>query len=322
MRKTVESSGIEGIAMSEKEPQQKPKHENDYEQRSRQRRRKYGYFLGCVMPVKMPWAEKATFLVARHLGLDFDYMKEIVCCVRPGVWKALNPDWWLILTGQNLATAERQKIIMVDSCNGCYISHYECLEELKGEPEKMEMVNRALRGAGLSLRGDLEVRHFLEVLYEDVGMEKIRKSVVRPLNLRVMRHVGCHARVHGDRLPNYFDEILQATGVEVIDTPYDRTCCGLLLYLSDPTTSIFKRSGIKMETAMEERADGLTIICSGCYDQFERTAKVYREERGVDFKTPVVHLSELLALSFGYKPEDFGMVYRRPIPVNGIIEKL
>jgi len=295
---------------------------NRQEKRLDERRRRYGYFLGCVMPVKMPWAEKATFLVARHLGLDFGYLRETVCCVRPGVWKPLNPDWWLTLTSQNLATAEMQDVIMVDSCNGCYISHYECLEELKEDPGKMEMVRGALRNAGLSLRGDVEVRHFLEVLYEDVGMERIRRSVVRPLNLRVTRHVGCHARVHGDRLPNYFDEVLLATGVEVIDTPYDRTCCGLLLYLSDPVTSIFKRAGIKMERAMEEGADGLAIICSGCYDQFERTVKVYKDERGVDLKTPVVHLSELLAFSFGYRPEDFGMAQRRPIPVTGIIEKL
>ncbi|MCQ5363042.1 MAG: CoB--CoM heterodisulfide reductase iron-sulfur subunit B family protein [Candidatus Methanomethylicia archaeon] len=296
-------------------------HQHNHQHQQTQRQ-KYGYFLGCVMPAKMPWAEKATFLVARHLGLDFDYMKETVCCVRPGVWKPLNPDWWLILTGQNLATAEMQKIIMVDSCNGCYISHYECLEELKGEPEKMEMVNRALKGAGLSLRGNLEIRHFLEVLYEDVGIERIRRSVVRPLKLRVTRHIGCHARVHGDRLLNYFDEVLRATGVEIVDTPYDRACCGLLLYLSDPATSIFRRAGIKLERAMEEKADGLVIICSGCYDQFERAVRVYKEERGVDLKSPVVHLSELLALSFGYRPEDFGMVYRRPIPVTGIIEKL
>jgi len=85
---------------------------------------KYGYFLGCVMPVKMPWAEKATMTVSKHLGLDFDYMKETLCCVRPGVWKAMNPDWWLSVTAQNLANAEKQGITIVDTCNGCWISHY------------------------------------------------------------------------------------------------------------------------------------------------------------------------------------------------------
>lgn len=286
------------------------------------KRKKYGYFLGCVMPTKMPWAEKATFIVAKHLGLDFDYMKETLCCIRPGVWKSINYNWWLILTSQNLAIAEMQNINIVDSCNGCYVSHYECLEDLKKDPKKMEMVNNALKKVGLSLRGELEVFHFLEVLYEDVGIEKIRRNVVRPLKLRMIRHAGCHSRIHGNRFPNYFDEILTTIGVEIIETPYDRMCCGLLLYLADPVTSILKRAGIKIEIAMKENADGCVLICSGCYDQFERVVKFYKEEKGINIEHPVVHLSELLALSFGYKPEDFGMQCARPVPVTKIIEKL
>jgi len=283
---------------------------------------KYGYFLGCVMPAKMPWAEKATILVSKHLGLDFDYMKETLCCVRPGVWKAMNPDWWLTLTSQNLANAEKQGIILVDSCNGCWISHFECLEELKQEPEKMAMINKNLSKIGMKLEGSVKVKHFLEVLYEDVGIEKIKANVKRPLNLRIMRHLGCHARKKGDEfLPRYFDEILKAIGVEIIDTPYDKTCCGLLLYFGDPDSAIFERVGRKMKTAMDLGVDAYAIICSGCYDQFERGVKVMKEEQGVTLEVPIVHFSELLALAFGYKPEDFGMEYCRPIPTTRLIEK-
>ncbi|MDI9643724.1 MAG: CoB--CoM heterodisulfide reductase iron-sulfur subunit B family protein [Candidatus Verstraetearchaeota archaeon] len=283
---------------------------------------KYGYFLGCVMPAKMPWAEKATFLVSKHLGLDFDYLKESLCCVRPGVWKAINPDWWLTLTSQNLANAEKQNVVIVDSCNGCYISHYECLQELKEDPEKLEMVNRNLEKAGMKLALKTDVKHFLQVLYEDVGIARIKKAVVNPLNIRIMRHIGCHARKHDERFPNYFDEILKATGVEIVDTPYDKTCCGLLLYFSDPNSSIFHRIGAKMQTAKELNIDAYALICSGCYDQFERAVKIYKEEKGIVFETPIVHFSELLALAFGYKPEDFGMMYCRPIPPTKLIQKL
>ncbi|MDD1776329.1 MAG: CoB--CoM heterodisulfide reductase iron-sulfur subunit B family protein [Candidatus Methanomethylicus sp.] len=285
---------------------------------------KYGYFLGCVMPAKMPWAEKATMLVSKHLGLDFGYMKETLCCVRPGVWKAVNPDWWLSITAQNLANAEKQGIVMVDTCNGCYVSHYEAIQELHEEPEKMKMVNEHLVKAGMDpLKGTVRVRHYLELLYEDVGMKKIKANVVNPLTgIKIMRHVGCHARKRGDILPNYFDEILKATGVEIIDTPYDKTCCGLLLYFSDSNQSILDRIGKKMLTAKELNVDAYAIICSGCYDQFDRAVKVYKDEKGIAFDTPIVHFSELLALAFGYKPEDFGMMYCRPIPTTKLIDKL
>jgi heterodisulfide reductase subunit B len=290
---------------------------------------KYGYFLGCVMPAKMPWGEKSTFLVAKKLGLNWDYMKETLCCVRPGVWKTLDPDTWLTLTGQNLALAEKQGITLVDSCNGCWISHYEALEEILDEPEKMEMVKKHLEKVGLEFNGSVKVKHFLQVLYEDVGIEKIKKNVVRPLtNVRLMRHIGCHARKLGnDVLPRYFDEILKATGVQLVDTPYDTMCCGLLVYFSDPRISIYRNVFKKFKYANDLAVDGIAIICSGCYDQFDRGIKVLQEEgdptgQVAEFDIPVIHISELLALAFGYKPEEFGMDVMRTVSPTKLLGKI
>lgn len=290
---------------------------------------KYGYFLGCVMPAKMPWAEKATFLVANKLGLNWDYMKETLCCVRPGVWKTLDPDTWLTMTGQNLALAEKQGVTLVDSCNGCWISHYEALEELKDEPEKMEMVKEHLRKANINFQGTVKVKHFLQVLYEDVGIKKIKANITNPLtNVRVMRHVGCHGRKLGDDvLPRYFDEILKATGVQIVNTPYDSMCCGLLVYFSDPKIAIYRNVFKKFKFAQDLAVDGIVVICSGCYDQFDRGVKVLQEEGDpageiTEFDIPVLQLSEILALAMGYKPEDFGMDVFRTVSPTKLIAKI
>ncbi len=291
--------------------------------------KRYGYFLGCVMPVKMPWAEKAVMLVARHLGLYFDYLRSTTCCIRPGVWKALDYNAWLTLTSYNLALAEEQKVILVDSCNGCWISHYEALQELREDPEKRELVASYLKGVGKPFPEHVEVRHFLQVLYEDVGLEEIKRRVKRRLNFKATRHIGCHARKLGDDvLPRYFDETLEALGVEIVDTPYDRMCCGLLLFLADPERSVYERIERKLNRAYDLGVDLCAMICSGCYDQFDRAIRILRREaeaRGVAPKAcsvPVVHLAELLALAFGYKPEDFGMQRFRCTPVDSLLDKL
>jgi len=290
---------------------------------------KYGYFLGCVMPAKMPWAEKATMMIAKHLDLDFDYLKETLCCVRPGVWKTVDPNAWLTLTAQNLALAEKQQVTLVDSCNGCWQSHYEAWEELKDEPEKMEMVRRNLDKAGLHYDGTVQVKHFLQVLYEDVGIDTIKKNVKRPLNIRVLRHVGCHARKLGnDRFPRYFDEILEACGVTIVDTPYDMMCCGLLLYFSDPRLAIYRNVFKKFKYAQDLNVDAISIICSGCYDQFDRGQKILIDEGDPtgqitkEFTVPLVHFSELVALAFGYKPEDFGMDVFRTVSTGKLVSKI
>ena len=289
---------------------------------------KYGYFLGCVMPAKMPWAEKSTMLVAKKLGLDFDYMKETLCCARPGVWKTIDLDSWRTLTAQNLSLAEKQGITLVDTCNGCWQSHYEVWQELKEEPEKMEMVNEHLAKAGLHYNGTVEVKHFLQVLYEDVGIATIKKNIKRPVNIKMMRHVGCHARKLGnDVLPRYFDEIMKAAGVEIIETPYDMMCCGLLLFFADPKMSIYRNVFKKFKLAQDNGVDAITIICSGCYDQFDRGTKILAEQGDPtgeikNFDIPIVHFSEILALAFGYKPEEFGMDIFRTASTKKLITKV
>jgi len=86
-------------------------------------------------------------------------------------------------------------------------------------------------------------------------------------------------RQHDENFAKRLRRNPQATGVEIIDTPYDKTCCGLLLYFADPNQAILERIGKKMKTAQALDVDAYVIICSGCYDQFERGVKIYRDEK-------------------------------------------
>ncbi len=282
-------------------------------------KRRYGFFPGCVMPAKWPWAEKAILLTAKRLGLNFDYLRDTVCCARPGVWKVLDKNGWIALTSYNLALAREQEVALVDSCNGCWLSHFEVNELLRDNPALLAKVNEYLSTIGKFYDGSVEVKHWLQILNEDVGLKEIQELVKRPLRLRVVRHVGCHARKLGDDvLPRYFDEILEALGVEIIDTPYDRMCCGLLLFLADPQTSIKKRAGLKLKTANTLEVDAVVLTCSGCFDQFSRAITLLREEGDLPENPPILHLAELLALAFGFSPSDFGMIYN----TTGNITKL
>jgi heterodisulfide reductase subunit B len=81
------------------------------------------------------------------------------------------------------------------------------------------------------------------------------------------------------------------------------------------------RAKSKFDAITEKNVDALVIVCSGCYDQFERAIASLRKE-GYDFDVPVIHLAELLAVSYGLEPDDFGMRYMRTAPVDKLIEKL
>jgi len=285
-------------------------------------RPKYSHFLGCVMPAKMPWAESAIMKALPKMGVDIDYLTKSTCCPRAGVWVSVDRRVWLTLASYNLLQAEQAGRDVMVSCNGCYVTLYEANKVLRESPKDLEEVNQYLAAAGKHFDANVRVRHLLEVLYEDVGIERIRKEA-KKLHIKVAIHPGCHMRIFEDgRLVRYFTELNEALVDEVVPYGLERMCCGLQANLADREFATYDRAKRKFDAIKATDVDALVIVCSGCYDQFERAISTLKKKDGYDFDIPVIHLAELLAVSYGIKPDDFGMRNMRTASVDRLIEKL
>jgi heterodisulfide reductase subunit B len=283
---------------------------------------KYSHFLGCVMPAKMPWAESAIMKTLPRLGVDIEYLTKSTCCPRAGVWISVDKRVWLTLASYNLLQAEQAGRDVMVSCNGCYVTLYEANKVLNEDPEALAEVNRYLAAAGKHFDASVRVRHLLEVLYEDVGIERIRREA-KKLHIKVAIHPGCHMRIFPDgHLVRYFTELNEALVDEVVPYGLEQMCCGLQSNLADREFATYERAKRKFDAIKAQNVDALVLVCSGCYDQFERAVATLRKKDGYDFDVPVIHLAELLAVSCGLKPDDFGMRYMRTAPVDKLIEKL
>ena len=282
---------------------------------------KYAFFLGCVMPVKMPWAESAIMKVLPRLGVDLTYLTRSSCCPRAGVWISVDKRVWLTLASYNLLQAEQAGRDLMASCNGCYVTLYEANKTLKEDPGDLIMVNEYLQATNNHYSASIRVRHLLEILYEEVGIEQIKTRLPK-VPLRVALHPGCHMRIFEDgRLVRYFSELTGAVVDEVIHYEAEQMCCGLQANLADREFAIYERAKEKFDAIKALNVDALVIVCSGCYDQFERAQKILKKEIGYQFDIPIIHMAELYALSLGYSPDDFGMRLLRTSPVEPIIEK-
>jgi heterodisulfide reductase subunit B len=282
--------------------------------------RKYAHFMGCVMPAKMPWAESAIMKTLPLLGVDIEYLTKSSCCPRAGVWVSVDKRVWLTLASYNLLQAEQAGRDVMVSCNGCYVTLLEADKVVKEDSKALAEVNQYLGAAGKHYDASVDVRHLLEVLYEDVGIERIRKEA-KKLPFRVAIHPGCHMRIFKDgHLVKYFTELTGALVDEVVPYGLERMCCGLQANLADREFATQDRAKRKFEAIKAQNVDALVIVCSGCYDQFERATATLKGK--YDFDVPVIHLAELLAVSYGLKPDDFGMRNMRTAPVDRLIEKL
>ncbi len=106
--------------------------------------------------------------------------------------------------------------------------------------------------------------------------------------------------------------------------PYglEQMCCGLQANLADRDFATYERAKKKLDAIGQTDVDALVLVCAGCYDQFERVIGTLRKKDNYDFKVPVIHLAELVAVSFGMTPDEFGMRYMRTAPVDALIAKL
>ena len=120
------------------------------------------------------------------------------------------------------------------------------------------------------------VRHFVRMLYEDIGLENIKKHVKKPLNpLRIMTHYGCHymrpSQLYGfdnTEVPHTLDELVRVTGADSLDYADKKMCCGGSVLGIDEDLAI-TMANHKLAVAKEQNADALVSICPFCTVMYE-----------------------------------------------------
>ena len=148
-------------------------------------------FLGCVIPHRVSSYEISARKVAERLGIELVEMPEFNCC---GL--CLDPishNMMLTLAARNLCLAEQQNLNIMTLCPGCTGTLRKVNMMLQEDKKLKERVNGYLKEIGLEFKGTIKVRHLIQVLAEDVGFEKLKGTVQKPLNpLSVTEHNGCH----------------------------------------------------------------------------------------------------------------------------------
>lgn len=270
---------------------------------------KYAFFLGCIAPLRYPGIEKSTREVFKALDIDIVDLKDASCCPAPGVIRAFNRKTWLAAAARNLALAERESLEIVTICNGCYGSLFDAAYELANDANLLEEVNRILSEIGMHYNGATKVHHFAEVLYNEVGIDKIRKAITNPLDYQVAAFYGCHflkpskiKNIDDSENPKILDELIEATGAKSIPRRQRTLCCGAGGGLKAAFGDVAKKfTQTNLENIKESGAQYIIDVCPFCHLQFDATQK----ELG--YSIPVLHLSQLYGLAMGMNAKDLGL---------------
>jgi len=221
----------------------------------------------------------------------------------------------LILAAYNLALAEKDNLDLCSLCSSCTSALTEAAHHLSEHESDRADVNKTLDKVGLKYEGRGKVRHFARILYEEVGLESLKKSFVKSLEgLRVASHYGCHyikpSEIYGnfDQVedPHTLDEILAVTGATVVDYQNRKRCCGGPLLAVDEKTSL-SVAREKLDDIKDAGADIINLICPFCSVMYDSNQKGIETQFNVAYNLPVLYLTQILGLAMGMDRKELGL---------------
>ena len=278
--------------------------------------KEYNFFLGCIAPNRYPGIEASAVKTSREFGIELCDFKGASCCPAPGAFGSMDINAWLALAARNICLSEKEGKDIALVCNGCYKSLFETNYRLKEDPELREKVNSVLSHAGYEFQGTQEVRHLIDILHKDVGVEKVKESVEVPLTgLNVAIHYGCHLlKPKVERIfdsserPVFFDELVEALGAKSIDYKEKMMCCGagggVRSYKIDLALDMVNE---KLYNMTQAGADVVVNVCPFCHLQLDRGQLEIKEKFGDVYDLPVLHYNQLLGIAQGMSPEELGL---------------
>jgi len=266
---------------------------------------KYYLYWGCSLE-----GSGANYLVSlkpvfKTLGVEFEEIEDWNCCGASISYVGANDLSLKVLNARNLALAESKgSHDIVAPCSSCYIQMIKVNHEIKEDEELAKKVNQILAEGGLSYKGSIRVRHLMDVLYYDVGLEKIRQKAVKPLNgLKVAGYVGCQSvRPYGEydsvERPVIQDRILEALGAQAVAFPKKMRCCGSGIFLPEMEYS-FRLVRDILQDAVDHGGELISTVCPMCAMNLEVYQPRINRAFGTNFDIPIVYLTQLMAAAFG-----------------------
>ncbi len=274
---------------------------------------KFAFFPGCLIPVRYPQMEAAIRKTLPKLGVEIVDLPGFTCCPDPIYFKSYDKTAWLAVAARNLAVAEEAGLNLFTICSGCTATLSETYQQLNTNRSLRDEINKRLARVGKEYKGTSTIRHVVTVIRDEVGLEAIAASVVRPLaGLRVAIHYGCHLlkpshimKVDDPDDPHILDDMVAALGATPVRHDEWILCCGKAC--KDEEAPSRMMYDLLMSVAAVE-ADVLGVVCPSCFNEFDLgQVKLAREHDDESLKTPAVYYFQLLGLAQGLTLEDVGL---------------
>lgn len=293
---------------------------------------RYGLFLGCNVPAVRPDVERAIRLTMPRLGAELVDLEGSVCCPAFGSFPSADETASLAVSAWNFSIAEEKGVELVTECGSCYSSLRIARKKLLEDGEKREAVDRLLGKAGKVFRGTVVVRHLIDVLFNDIGPERIRGSLAFPLEgFNATVQYPCHTLYPSEIVgfdspsgrPHMLHDLVEALGARVQTYSRELQCCGGAGGFVKGSFAGASEFAFKKLRAMkrETEAEMIVVSCITCLEHLDRMQnELGRKEGDYGGPIPVFDYNQLLAVCMGFDPAEVASI--STTPRDGVIAKI
>ena len=147
----------------------------------------------------------------------------------------------------------------------------------------------------------------MDVLANDVGAERIRAQVIRPLGgVRAAPYYGCQAlrpyRVFDDpEEPRSMEPILEALGADVHRWTMGARCCGAGLMTTKKEAAL---DAVAHILRAARGSDCIVTVCPMCQMNLEAFQKKISKREGEDISVSILYLPQLMGFAFGMETSE------------------
>ena len=261
---------------------------------------KYSYFPGCTLKTKGAQLDRAGRLAAEKLGFSLCEIREWQCCgaVYP---QASDEIATRLASIRALMAARDAGQPLVSLCSACHHVLKRVNRDMQVNEDIRTKANNYLKPE-TPYAGETKVLHYLEVLRDEIGWDKVKAAVTHPLTgKKIGAYYGCmllrpsrEMQFDDPENPQILEDFIRAIGAEPVIYAQRNECCGGYMTVENKSYAAKQAQKIA-DDAAAQGAELLITACPLC---------MYNLTQNTEKKLPVVYFTELLAQALGCGEED------------------
>lgn len=273
---------------------------------------RYTYYPGCSLHATGVAYDKSMRAIFAKLGAELNELADWNCCGATA-YMSVQKTVAFAVSARNLALAEKAGDDIVAPCSACYYALKHTREGMVNDPELRAQVDEALAAGGLETGLSVSVRHPLEVLLSDIGIDTLVAAQTRSLEefqpacyygCQIVRPLGA-VEEEDPELPMSMERLFTALGARPVDYPPKVRCCGGMLVATFPDVAR-KLSTDLIDWAIARDANCIVTVCPLCQSNLD-LINVAGGGNGKLRQIPVLYFTQLIGLAIGCTPAEVGM---------------